>query len=130
MNVLEDGQLPRFLRAYDPAQVIFSEGSPGDVMHVVQDGSVEILKADGANSIRLATLHQGEFFGEMALVDHGARHASAVAGPAGAKVLAIDSAHFVYLVSQQPSFALVMLEVVVERLRAHYAMTRNDGGRS
>ena len=116
----EDNELPRFLRAYDPGQVIFGEGSRGDTMYVVQDGSVDIHKLQGNTAVRLAALGKGEFFGEMALVDHGLRSASAVAGAEGARVLAIDRAHFVFLVSQQPSFALVVLEVIVKRLRGQY----------
>jgi CRP-like cAMP-binding protein len=118
MNDLEDGDLHRFLRAYDAEQCIFREGDPGDVMYVVQDGMVQIRKSGTGDAVILAELGKGEFFGEMALVDHGPRSACACAGPAGAKVLAIDSAHFVYLVGQQPAFALVVLEVMASRLRS------------
>lgn len=120
MSGYEDSELPRFLRAYDAAQVIFSEGLPGDTMYVVQDGSVAIHKERNGELVPLAELGKGEFFGEMALVDHGLRTATAVAGADGARVLAIDRAHFVFLVSQQPSFALVVLEVIVKRLRGQY----------
>lgn len=112
-----DRTLSRFLRAYDPLQTIFREGDPGDVMYVVEDGAVTIRKEDTKDPIQLTTLGKGEFFGEVALVDHSPRTASAIAGAQGAKVLAIDRAHFVYLVSQQPAFALVVLEVMASRLR-------------
>ena len=129
MAGIDDNELPRFLRAYDAGQLIFGEGAAGDTMYVVEDGSVEIRKQQGETSLRLATLGKGEFFGEMALVDHGARSASAAAGPGGARVLAIDRAHFVFLVSQQPSFALVVLEVIVKRLRGQYERTvQAEGG--
>lgn len=117
MQQLNGSAGARFLRAYDPEQYIFREGEAGDTMYVVQDGRVDIRKEVGAGPRQLAVLGQGEFFGEMALVDHSPRSASAVAGPEGAKVLAIDSAHFVYLVSQQPAFALIVLQVMATRLR-------------
>ena len=117
MDGLEDGGLTRFLRAYDPRQEIFREGDPGDVMYVVKSGRVEILKDAASGPLSLAALGEGEFFGEMALVDRSPRSATAVAGSDGARLLAIDSAHFVYLVSQQPAFALIVLEVMASRLR-------------
>ena len=118
MNRLDDGELNRFLRAYDPLQVIFEEGEPGNCMCIVQDGLVDIRKNVDTGSIFLLSLGRGEFFGEMALVNQSPRSASAVAGPDGAKVLFVDSAHFVYLVSQQPAFALIVLSVMARRLRA------------
>lgn len=120
MNELRDAALSRFLRAYDPAQQIFGEGDPGDVMYVVQDGQVDIRKAGADNAIQLTTLGKGELFGEVALVDHSPRTASAIAGAQGALVLAVDRAHFVYLVSQQPAFALLVLEVMASRLRFNH----------
>lgn len=118
MDGPEDGSTVRFLRAYDPAQVIFRQGDPGDTMYVVEDGVVEIRLESGAV---LGHLAKGEFFGEMALVDDSPRSASAVAGPEGARVLAIDTPHFIYLVSQQPAFALVVLGVMARRLRSKNA---------
>ena len=125
---LFDEELNRFLRAYDPSQVIFEEGMPGDYMYVVNDGMVEISKAQATRSILLATLGKGEFFGEMALVDQSPRSARAVAGANGAKVLCVDRAHFVYLVSQQPAFALIVLTIMAGRLRTHNENLRISHG--
>lgn len=108
----------RFLETYGAAQWIFRTGDAGKTMYVVQDGEVEICQDRGPTPVRLALMRKGQFFGEMALVDHSPRSAGAKAGPDGASVLAIDSAHFVYLVSQQPAFALVVLQAVVSRLRS------------
>ena len=111
--------LGRFLRSFDPFQHIFRQGHSADVMYVIQDGRVDISKESPNGAVQLKTLGKGELFGEVALVDQGPRSASAVAGPEGARLLAIDRAHFVYLVSQQPAFALVVLEILASRLRAN-----------
>ena len=87
-------------------------------MYIVQDGVVDIRKEGADGPIQLTSLGKGEVFGEIALVDKSLRTASATAGQQGAKVLAIDNAHFVYLVSQQPAFALIVLEVMASRLRS------------
>lgn len=109
----------RFLKTYGAAQWIFRAGDEGTAMYVVQDGEVEICREGSDTPSPMALLRKGEFFGEMALVDRSPRSAGAMAGPNGASVLAIDNAHFIYLVSQQPAFALVVLQAVVARLRPH-----------
>lgn len=87
-------------------------------MYVVQEGHVDIVAVAEHGPAHLSSLDRGKIFGEMALVDRSPRTANAVAGPDGAKVLVIDRPQFVYLVSQQPAFALVVLEAVVKRMRA------------
>jgi CRP/FNR family cyclic AMP-dependent transcriptional regulator len=124
MADLTDEEVTRFLRTYEASQCIFSEGDAGNSMYVVQDGEVSICRTRGEGPVELAALRKGAFFGEMSLVDNSPRSACAFAGPEGASVLAIDGAHFVYLVSQQPAFALVVLQAVVNRLRSH--ITRQE----
>ena len=59
---------------------IFREGDPGNVVHVVQSGSVEICKTeDGDKKKILGVIGRGGTFGEMALIDSEPRMASATA---------------------------------------------------
>ena len=113
MNVMRQED---FLRSYDPMQIIFAEGDMGDKMYIVQDGSVDIRKENKGENL-LSTFTKGEIFGEMALVENMSRSATAAAGDSGASVMEIDSSLFIYLVSQQPVFALVVLKAMSERLR-------------
>lgn len=64
----------------------------------------------------LDTLGEGEFFGEMALVDHGPRSASARA-KTDCRIAAIDEKRFGFMVQQTPYFALEVIRVLVRRLR-------------
>lgn len=114
----EATETSRLVKSFGPGEVIFHQGQPGDAMYVVQEGQVDIVVAAAQGSTHLTSLDRGKIFGEMALVDRSPRTANAVAGPEGAKVLVIDRPQFVYLVSQQPAFALVVLEVVVQRMRS------------
>lgn len=125
MELSTEGTL-RFLQTYAPGQSIFQVGDNGSHMYVVQDGSVEIFTENEDRRTLLGRVPKGKFFGEVALVDKAPRTASAIAGATGAQVLAIDRAHFIYLVSQQPAFALIVMEVLVSRLRANTGETKTE----
>lgn len=104
-------------------EVIFEEGSTGRELFVVLDGEVEIAKVDGARKTSIIKLGKGEFFGEMAVIDGSARSATAIASAPNTKVMRINHARFVYLVSQQPAFALMVMDALSKRLRASNTVT-------
>ena len=106
--------------------VIFEEGSTGRELFVVLDGEVEIAKVSGASKTSIIKLGKGEFFGEMAVIDGSARSATAIASAPNTKVMRINHARFVYLVSQQPAFALMVMDALSKRLRASNAMTYRE----
>jgi CRP/FNR family transcriptional regulator len=103
--------------------VIFEEGSTGRELFVVLDGEVEIAKVNGGTRTTIVTLGKGEFFGEMAVIDGSARSATAIAAAPNTRVMKINHARFVYLVSQQPAFALMVMDALSKRLRASNAVT-------
>jgi CRP/FNR family transcriptional regulator, cyclic AMP receptor protein len=71
-------------------EVLFREGEAGDRMYVVLDGRIMISKyIPGAGEEALAFMERGDYFGEMALIDHQPRSADAKAHDGGAVVLAI-----------------------------------------
>src|SRR6516225_4207994 len=89
--------IEKCINEYGVDDVIFEEGSTGRELYVVLDGKVEIAKVHGASKTVIVTLGKGEFFGEMAVIDGSARS--------------------VYLVSQQPAFALMIMDALSKRLR-------------
>jgi CRP-like cAMP-binding protein len=108
---------------FDVDDVIFEEGSNGRELFVVLDGKVDIAKVDGPGKNVIVTLGKGEFFGEMAVIDGSARSATAIASAPHTRVMRINHARFVYLVSQQPAFALMVMDALSKRLRASNAVT-------
>jgi len=102
---------------FDQGQVIFEEGSTGRELFVVLEGKVDIVKMTDAGETPIVSLGKGEFFGEMAVIDGSSRSATAIAATARTRVMRINHARFVYLVSQQPAFALMIMDALSRRLR-------------
>jgi CRP-like cAMP-binding protein len=113
--------IEKCINEYDVADVIFEEGSTGRELYVVLDGKIDIVKDSGGTRTTIVTLGKGEFFGEMAVIDGSSRSASAIAAAPKTKVMRINHARFVYLVSQQPAFALMIMDALSKRLRASNA---------
>lgn len=97
---------------FKAGMVIFDENQPGDVMYAVKEGEVDILH----NGHVLETCTQGQFFGEMALIDKSNRAASAVA-KTDCRLTAVEKKRFLFLVQETPTFALQVMHVMAERLR-------------
>jgi CRP/FNR family cyclic AMP-dependent transcriptional regulator len=118
--------IEKCVHEFDVDDVIFEEGSTGRELFVVLDGEVEIAKVSGASKTSIIKLGKGEFFGEMAVIDGSARSATAIAAVPHTKVMRINHARFVYLVSQQPAFALMVMDALSKRLRASNAVTYRE----
>jgi len=110
--------IEKCINEYGVGDVIFEEGSTGRELYVVLDGEVEIAKINDGRKNVIVTLGKGEFFGEMAVIDGSSRSATAIAASADTRVMRINHARFVYLVSQQPAFALMIMDALSKRLRA------------
>lgn len=67
-------------RRCEPGEIIFKEGDQGDCLYLIAQGSVKISKKGrGGRQETLTYLPEGDFFGEMALVDSARRSAQASA---------------------------------------------------
>jgi CRP/FNR family transcriptional regulator, cyclic AMP receptor protein len=113
--------IEKCINEYDVGDVIFEEGSSGRELYVVLDGKIDIAKITGTTKTLIVTLGKGEFFGEMAVIDGSSRSATAIAAAPKTRVMRINHARFVYLVSQQPAFALMIMDALSKRLRASNA---------
>lgn len=66
-------------REYQPDEPVFFQGDPGLGMYIIQEGEISITIAgkDGGEK-ELAVLSDGDFFGELALLDESPRSATAL----------------------------------------------------
>jgi CRP/FNR family cyclic AMP-dependent transcriptional regulator len=106
----------RFGSTYNLGQTIFKEGDHAEEMFIIHQGQVNISKrARNAEQI-LATLRDGDFFGEMALFTDSARSATATVAVESI-ILRIDKKSFDYMVNSNTTFAINMIRKLCERLR-------------
>ncbi len=97
----------------DAGQPLFSEGDEGHRLYVLTTGQAEII----VNNRVVETIQHGNIVGEMGLVSPGPRSATVVA-LSDCEFVAVDEKRFQYLVQQTPFFAMQVMRVLAERLRA------------
>ena len=76
-----------------------------------------------ANGKAIGSVRPGEIFGEMAVITHAPRSASALA-KADSSVIALDDKAFQAGLAKKPQFALMMMSVMIHRLRETIAQLR------
>ena len=91
------------IETYSPGRVILREGRVGAAFFLLVSGNVEVIKGMGsAESVVVATLGAGDFFGEIATMKHLPRSAS-VRALTETKCLMIQRLHFDSYIERFPS---------------------------
>lgn len=97
---------------------IVREGDPGEQLYLVLEGEISIYKdLGGPGETRLNVLGPGSYFGEMSILDHRPRSATAVATRAS-RVLVLEGDRLRELVLEQPELSFEILRVLTARVRA------------
>ena len=104
-------------RRFDEGTVLFREGDVGDALYLLAAGLVKLSKVDlGGHEKTLALLQPPEFFGEMALLGHATRSATALAlSPVSTHLLFRDD--FQRLLTSYPTINLNLTTTLANRLR-------------
>jgi len=103
---------------------VFAQGDEGDAMYVILEGAVDIVAGSGNQRVTLASLFNGQYFGELSLLDGATRSASALA-TRDTHALALNRDDFVEFVKGRPEAALSIMHEIGERMRAtNELMTR------
>jgi CRP/FNR family cyclic AMP-dependent transcriptional regulator len=98
-----------------PGDVLFNEGDRGEIMYLIREGKIKITKGKGDEEKTLAVLKEGDFFGEMAIIDGSPRSAGAIA-VTPVSLLVIDKESFKDKLRENPLIEYV-LETLTRRLR-------------
>jgi hypothetical protein len=122
LATLTDAQLERFASFMEVQKarqwsVIVKQGEHGDSMFFILEGEVRVRMMVGEKETILATLTIGEFFGDVALLDHGPRSADVVANT-DATLLKVSANGFQKLAKEAPELATPLLMSLSRTLTA------------
>jgi CRP/FNR family cyclic AMP-dependent transcriptional regulator len=119
---LEDDDRIRLAEVVDLLELrsgdtLFHAGEPGDSLFIVHNGEIELyIKDTTGQKIILTVACEGDVFGELALLDRGARTATAVA-LGQSQLLELDRDDLLLLFQKRPAAALGLLAAMTHMTR-------------
>lgn len=112
---MEEEERTGYEKQLNTGEVIFKDGDPGDEMYLIKSGKIRISKPAGEVEKTLAVLKEGDFFGEMSVIDGSPRSATATAIEP-AELVIFDREVFMNQVRENPLIEYV-LHTLIRRLR-------------
>jgi CRP-like cAMP-binding protein len=102
---------------YSQGAPIFAKGDPGNSMMAVLRGRVTISNpAPDGRQLVVTIFHEGDVFGEIALLDGKERSADATAAT-DCELLVVPRRSFLRLLEHRPELCIELMVVLCERLR-------------
>lgn len=99
-------------------RVVISRGEPGGRLYLIVSGSVRVVRSGASGrEVAVAVLGEGNFFGEMSLLDGQPRSADVIAVRAS-RFLVLDRERFLRRILPLPGIAGKVLTELSKRIRA------------
>jgi CRP/FNR family cyclic AMP-dependent transcriptional regulator len=98
---------------FTAGKVLCKEGESGGEFYVIMDGEAEVTR----NGKTVATLGEGEFFGEVSLVQDVPRNATVTASTP-LRCFVLTRGRFLHLLDDQPGFDRKIMHALAKRLAA------------
>ncbi len=102
------------LKSFASGEVIFQQGTKGNMMYGIIEGEVEMLVNDKV----VETIKQGDVFGQGALVHSDNLRTSTARAKTNCQIAGLDQQHFLFAVQETPMFALEVMRSYSDRLRS------------
>jgi signal transduction histidine kinase/CRP-like cAMP-binding protein len=115
-NLISELARNSIVEKFKPGDVILQEGEFGDKVCLLINGRVEVLKLVDTKGKILFEMSDGDFFGEMALIDLRPRSASVVA-LGECEVVSIPADYFENLIHRETQILINIAKALSERLR-------------
>lgn len=104
-------------RKYKKGVIIFFEGDPGDELFVIRSGFIKVYRLEQSKEITLALFRDGDFFGEMSLIQKGATRSATAETIEPSNIFALNRYEFTRFMESSPKLCFKLLEVTMTRLR-------------
>jgi CRP/FNR family transcriptional regulator, cyclic AMP receptor protein len=118
------------LREFKAPTRLFDAGDQGDAMYLIDHGRVRITVTDAdGQEVTLSELHDGDFFGEMALIDGHERSAGATVLE-DSRLVMLRREDFLSFLAHEHDVMLAMLAAMARRLRRTDNMLRHRVSRN
>src|ERR671933_565708 len=101
---------------YPADRAVLMEDAWGNAVYFVVSGWVKVRRLYGDNALTLAILGQGDFFGEMAILDESPRSTDVIA-LSEVQLLSVSAQRFIQTLFKDPQLHHRMLQLMVRRLR-------------
>ncbi len=111
-------------------QVIFRQGDSPLAMYAIRTGKVAIsVWTEGNEEVLLSMLHEGDFFGELSLLDGSQRTATAKAVGV-VELIEIGREDFLKLLRLKPDVGISIMAVMAQRLRTTNELIQSRAARN
>ena len=104
-------------RKYPRNAVVLNDGDTTDAVYVIRSGQVRVSRInEEGREVVLAMMGEGDYFGEMALIDEQPRSAT-VSTKSACELVVIRKPDFQALLESNPQIGLAIMRGLCERLR-------------
>jgi len=107
----------KFGSEYMKGDIVFYEGETGETMYIIFKGKVKITKKSRDVETTLAVLSDGDFFGEMSIIDDYSRSATAIVEEDHTKLIVINREVFESQIQSNPKIIMQILKKMSARIR-------------
>ncbi|MEA5550235.1 Crp/Fnr family transcriptional regulator [Anabaena cylindrica UHCC 0172] len=101
---------------YPSGRAVLMEDAWGNAVYFLVSGWVKVRRTNGDDSVTIAILGRGDFFGEMAVLDESPRSTDVIA-LSSVKLLTVSRERFIQILFKDPQLHHRMLQLMVRRVR-------------
>ncbi len=101
---------------YPSERAVLMEDAWGNAVYFIVSGWVKVRHTKGEESVTIAILGRGDFFGEMAVLDESPRSTDVIS-LSQVKLLSISREHFIQILFKDAQLHHRMLQLMVKRVR-------------
>lgn len=102
------------LERFAAGSTVIRQGDEGDKFYIINQGTIDVLRDEGGGNRKIATLREGDFFGETALLEDKPRNATIMAVD-DLEVYTLDKKSFRDAIDSTASFKEQLLKVFYQR---------------